>query len=477
MRELLITWGDGGGELAGRLVRELRAAVREGRLVAGERLPASRVLAAQLGVSRGVVVEAYEQLAAEGYLVGRQGSGTRVAAGVADGGARPPARVVETEPRYDLKPGTPDLGMFPRAAWAGAVRRALQGAENRDLGYRDPAGLPQLRRELAAYLGRVRAVVAEPERVMAINGVGQGLALLVQVLARRGRPRIAVEDPGSPGTLALLRAHGVRPIGVPVDEEGLRVGELAASGAQAVLVTPAHQYPTGVVLSARRRTELAAWARAGGLVVEDDYDAEFRYDREPLGAVQGLAPERTVYLGSLSKTLAPGLRLGWAVLPGRLAEDFRQAKQYADLGTGAIDQLAFAALLESGGYDRHLRTVRPRYRARRDALAEALRTHLPQARLQGVAAGLHLYADLPADTDEQAVADAAARRGVRVATVGPGRLAPGGPALALGCAGLPEQRLREAAALLGEAVREAGGTVREAGGAVRDVGGLGGAVS
>ncbi|KIQ67009.1 GntR family transcriptional regulator [Kitasatospora griseola] len=456
MRELLIELGDGPGGLAGRLTWGLRAAVRDGRLGVGERLPASRVLAAELGVSRGVVVEAYEQLAAEGYLVGRRGSGTRVAAGVAAVGPGPVSRVAPVEVRYDLKPGTPDLGAFPRAAWAAAVRRALLEAANSDLGYPDPAGLSQLRGELAAYLGRVRAVVARPERVAVVSGVGQGLALLVQVLAAGGRQRIAVEDPGSPGALELLRAHGVRPIGVRVDEEGLVVGELAASGADAVLVTPAHQYPTGVVLSARRRTELAAWARAGGLVIEDDYDAEFRYDREPLGAVQGLAPERTVYLGSLSKTLAPGLRLGWAVLPDHLVEEFAQAKLYADLGTGAIDQLAFAALLESGGYDRHLRTVRPRYRARRDALVAALRRHLPEAELRGVAAGLHLCADLPDGVDEQAVAEAALRRGVRVATVGPGRLVPGRPAIALGYAGVAEQRLQDAAALLGEAVREIG---------------------
>ncbi|OKJ01159.1 MocR-like pyridoxine biosynthesis transcription factor PdxR [Kitasatospora sp. CB01950] len=455
MRELLIEWGDGADGLVGRVVRGLREAVREGRLGPGERLPGSRVLAAELGVSRGVVVEAYEQLAAEGYLVGRRGSGTRVAAGVAVAGPGRVERAAPAEWRYDLKPGTPDLGAFPRAAWAAAVRRALQGAANSELGYPDPAGLPLLRGELAAYLGRVRGVVARPERVAVVSGVGQGLALLLQVLAAGGRRRIAVEDPGSPGTLELLRAHGVRPVGVRVDEEGLVVGELAASGAQAVLVTPAHQYPTGVVLSARRRTELAEWARAGGLVVEDDYDAEFRYDREPLGAVQGLAPERAVYLGSLSKTLAPGLRLGWAVLPEHLREEFAHAKQYADLGTGAIDQLAFAALLESGGYDRHLRAVRPRYRARRDALVEALRTHLPEAELRGVAAGLHLYLDLPDGVDEQAVAAAALRRGVRVATVGPGRLRPGRPAIAVGYAGVAEQRLRDAAALLGEAVREA----------------------
>ncbi|MEV4558005.1 PLP-dependent aminotransferase family protein [Kitasatospora sp. NPDC049285] len=451
VRELLIVLDHGRGELTGQLTRALREAVRDGRLAAGARLPATRVLAAELGVSRGVVVEAYEQLAAEGYLVGRQGSGTRVAAGVggarADGPVAPEAAV----PAYDLMPGTPDLGLFPRAAWAAAVRRALQTAPHRDLGYGDPAGLPRLRGELASYLGRVRAVAAGVERTMVVAGVGQSLSLLVGVLAGHGYRRIAVEDPGSPGAVELLRAHGVDPIGVPVDEEGLMVRELAASGADAVLVTPAHQYPTGVVLSARRRTELAAWARAGGLVIEDDYDAEFRYDREPVGAVQGLAVERTVYLGSLSKTLAPGLRLGWAVLPGRLAAEFREAKRYADLGTGAVDQLAFAALLESGGYDRHLRAVRPRYRARRDALVTALGVHLPQVELRGVAAGLHLYAELPDGLDEAALVAAALRRGVRVAAVAPSRITPGPGAIALGYAGVAEQRLAQAAALLGAA--------------------------
>ncbi|GAA2830477.1 PLP-dependent aminotransferase family protein [Kitasatospora paracochleata] len=457
MRELLITVDHTAGDLTGQLTRAVRAAVRDGRLAAGTRLPATRALAGELGVSRGVAVEAYAQLVAEGYLVSRHGSGTTVAPGVTPTGPAAPPRPPGPALGYDLKPGTPDLAAFPRAAWITAARKALADVPHRDLGYGDPAGLPAVRADLAAYLGRVRAATATPDRVMVVSGVGQSLALLVHLLAAHGHRRLAVEDPCSPGALGLLRAHGLDPVGVPVDEEGLRVADLEASGADAVLLTPAHQYPTGVVLSPDRRTALAAWAhRTGGVVIEDDYDAEFRYDREPVGCLQGLAHDRVIHLGSVSKSLAPGLRLGWAVLPQWLTDDFREAKRYADLGTGVVDQLAFAGLLTSGGYDRHLRTLRARYRLRRDALVDALGRELPGAAVRGVAAGLHLYLDLPAGTDEAAVVAAAAERGLRVEPVAPMRLAPGGPALALGYAGLPEHRLREAAALLAQAVEAVG---------------------
>ncbi|GAA4874333.1 PLP-dependent aminotransferase family protein [Kitasatospora terrestris] len=457
MRELLITVDHAAGDLTGQLTRAVRAAVQDGRLAAGTRLPATRALAAELGVSRGVAVEAYAQLVAEGYLVGRHGSGTRVADGVTPPGPPTPPPPAAAEPTHDLKPGTPDLAAFPRAGWAAAVRRALADAPHTDLGYGDPAGLPAVRAELAGYLGRVRAAAATPDRVMVVSGVGQGLALLARVLTRRGHGPFAVEDPCSPGTLGLLRAHGIEPVGVPVDDHGLDVAALAASGAGTVLVTPAHQYPTGVVLSPGRRAELAAWAhRTGGVVIEDDYDAEFRYDREPVGCLQGLAHDRVVHLGSVSKSLAPGLRLGWAVLPPWLAADFREAKRYTDLGTGVVDQLAFGRLLADGAYDRHLRDLRARYRARRDALVAALAAELPAARVRGVAAGLHLYLDLPDGSDEAAVVAAAGERRLRVEPVAPMRLAPGGPALALGYAGLPEHRLREAAHLLATAVAAAG---------------------
>ncbi|MQS11346.1 PLP-dependent aminotransferase family protein [Streptomyces kaniharaensis] len=456
MRELLLSLDHTQGDLTGQLIRELRTVVREGRLAADTRLPATRALAEELGVSRGVVVEAYAQLVAEGYLVARRGSGTRVASGITPAGPAAPAGPAEPTVAYDLKPGTPDLASFPRAAWLSATRQALAEALHSRLGYGDPAGQLGLRTELAAYVGRVRAAVAAPADVVVVSGVAQSLALLCGVLLARGHRRWAVEDPCSPGMLDLLRAHGVEPVGVPVDDEGIDVDALAASGAKVVLVTPAHQYPTGVVLAPARRTALLAWAqRAGALVVEDDYDAEFRYDREPVGCLQGLARDRVVHLGSVSKSLAPGLRLGWAVLPDRLVEDFRTAKRYADLGTGVIDQLAFAGLLASGAYDRHLRTVRARYRSRRDALVRSLGTHLPDAAVRGVAAGLHLYLDLPPGVEEQAVVTAALARGLRVEPVSPMRLSPGGPALALGYCGLTEGRLERATALLAQAVAAA----------------------
>ncbi|KJK58233.1 MocR-like pyridoxine biosynthesis transcription factor PdxR [Saccharothrix sp. ST-888] len=457
MRDLLVTVDHAAGDLTGQLTRALRQAVRDGRLAAGTPLPATRALAADLGISRGVAVEAYAQLVAEGYLVSRHGSGTRVAPGIAVPTARTAPAPRRPAPAYDLKPGTPDLAAFPRTAWLTATRQALTEIRHADLGYGDPAGLPQLRAELASYLGRVRAAAVQPEQVMIVSGVAQGLTLLIGMLAARGHRRVAVEDPCSPGALELLRAHGAEPVGIPVDDQGIDVDALAASGAHAVLVTPAHQYPTGVVLSPARRSALVRWAREqDGLVLEDDYDAEFlpslRPGGAPVGCVQGLAPDRVVHLGSLSKSLAPGLRLGWAIVPAALAADFRAAKRYADLGTGVLDQLAFAGLLATGSYDRHLRTLRPRYRSRRDALATALRRTLPTAEVRGVAAGLHLYLDLPDGVSEAAVVAGAAARGVRVEPVARMRLSPGGPALALGYAGLTEGRLTEAVELLAAAV-------------------------
>ncbi|OKI29221.1 PLP-dependent aminotransferase family protein [Streptomyces sp. CB03911] len=456
MSELLITVDAALGDLTGQLTRVLREAVRAGRLTAGSKVPATRALAGQLGVSRGVVVEAYAQLVAEGYLVAAHGSGTRVAPGIARPAPAAPPAAVEAAPAYDLKPGTPDLAAFPRAAWLAATRRALASAENQRFGYGDPVGLPRLRAELAGHLARARAAAAGPGEVTVVGGVAQGLSLLIPVLALHGHHRFAVEDPCSPGTLSLLRAHGVEPVGVPVDEEGLDVSALAATGATVALVTPAHQYPTGVVLAPARRGELLTWAKeTGGYVVEDDYDAEFRYDREPVGCLQGLAPDLVIHLGSLSKSLAPGLRLGWALLPPALAPDFHHAKQYADLGTGVIEQLAFAELLSGGGYHRHLRTVRAQYHRRRDALLEGLREHLPAAGVHGVAAGLHLYLALPPGTAEDLTVARAASAGVRVEAVAPMRLRPGPPALALGYGALPPHRLTRAAQLLAEAVNGA----------------------
>ncbi|MDI2128872.1 PLP-dependent aminotransferase family protein [Yinghuangia seranimata] len=460
MGDLLVGIDRSGGAVGAQITAGLRDAVRTGRLAPGDRLPSSRTLAADLGVSRGMVVEAYEQLVAEGYLTSKHGSGTRVAdipERRAPGGPEEPrdANDISALP-YDLKPGTSDMSAFPRAAWLAATRHALATVPHSRLSYGDPGGVPELRTALAAYLGRVRAAIASPDRIVVMGGVAQGIALLVQALQARGHTSIAVEDPSSAMQRDLLRSNGLPVVGAPVDCDGIDVAALARTGARAVLVTPAHQYPTGVVLSPERRAQLTAWARdVDGLIIEDDYDAEFRYDRDPVGCLQGLDPDRVAHLGSTSKALAPGMRLGWAVVPCAWLDQVRDLKRFADLGSAVINQFAFVSMLESGGYDRHLRAMRLRYRSRRDVVTDAFAEYLPEVEVNGIRAGLHLYVELPYGCREEEVVKAAAERGVRVEPVAPMR-EPGfeaPPALVLGYASLSEDRIRVAVRLLAEACR------------------------
>jgi GntR family transcriptional regulator/MocR family aminotransferase len=441
--ELLVSVERGNGSsLRAQIERELREAVRSGRLHAGTALPSTRALAGRLGVSRGVVVEAYAQLAAEGYLSARQGAPTRVAAVAA--ASRPAAAAVQSEPRprYDLRPQVPDLSAFPRRAWLAAERRALAALPHAGLDYPPARGAPELRTALAAYLGRARGLVAAPDRIVVTSGTLQSIALLAGVLRRRGVERVAVEQPGFPIHRALLRRHGIHAVRVPVDEDGLVVERLEGSGAGAVLVTPAHQMPMGAVLAPERRAALLDWAaRDDALVIEDDYDGEFRYDREPVGALQGLAPERVAYLGSASKVLAPGLRIGWTVLPSWLADDVADEKGWADAGSPLLGQLALADMVERGELDRHLRRVRASYRRRRDMLLAGIERLFPGVRVLGVAAGLHVAVQPAALFDEAALMAAAAERGVAVFAF---RAADGASTLLLGYANLPEPSIEPA---------------------------------
>src|SRR5580704_10350644 len=369
----------------------IREAIRTGRLPRGSSLPPSRVLAVDLGVSRGVVVEAYQQLTAEGYLASRAGGYTQVAAGA----ARPATELrlaPEAKPAIDLSYGRADVSSFPRAAWLRAIRSALAEAPNDVFGYLTGRGVPQLRTALAGYLNRVRGTVAEPDHMVICTGYAQGVTLLMGVLAAAGAKRLALEDPSSrDDALPAARAAGLEVVGIPVDGDGIRVDLLQASGADAVILTPSHQWPTGSVLSAANRAAVLRWAtRRGAVVIEDDYDAEYRYDRTPVGALQGLAPGHVVYAGSASKTLAPGIRLGWFVLPRHLTEPVTAAKIAADRGSPALEQVALADFVTRGEFDRHLRRMRPVYRRRRDALLAALARHLPWLQPVGVSAGLHL---------------------------------------------------------------------------------------
>ena len=439
-RELLVSLRRGAAPLHAQIEAQLRDGVRSGRLAAGERLPSSRALAAELGVSRGVVVEAYGQLAAEGYLTVARGAVPRVAAAAA--AAATAVKRLPAPLRYDLRPGTPDLSLFPRAAWAAAQRRALHEVADDDLGYPAPGGHPRLREALAAYLGRVRGVQAAPDRIVVCGGVAEAVAMVGRVLRAGGARRVAVEDPSHPGTRELIAHSGVEIVPVAVDDGGIDVGAVAAAGVDAVLVTPAHQSATGVVLEPARRAALAAWARdTGGLVIEDDYDAEYRYDRHPVGALQGVAPDHVVHVHSVSKTLAPALRLGWAAVPARLVAAVVEEKRLSDLGSPVLEQLTLAHFLERGELDRHLRRTRPAYRRRRDALLTAL----AGLEVEGVAAGLHMLVRLPPGRGEQEVVAAAAAQGVAVDPLGPHVAgAPRPPSLLLGYTRLPDAALGEA---------------------------------
>jgi GntR family transcriptional regulator / MocR family aminotransferase len=399
--------------------RALRQAMRDGRLAAGGTLPSSRSLARDLGVARGTVSAAYRQLAAEGYLELRQGAPVRVRWVPSHQQPSPAAASSPAAARWDFRPGRPDSASFPRQAWARACRQVLAGASDEAFGYGDPRGTVPLRRALAEYLGRARGVDTSPEQLLICGGFTQALALTCQVLRASGAI-LAVEDPGPHRYRRLAEAAGLAVVPVPCDQDGLEVGRLDRSGARAVLVTPAHQYPLGITMSPARRTALVEWARQReALIIEDDYDGEFRYDRQPVGALQHLDPHHVIYIGTASKTLAPGLRLGWLSPPASISTAISAAQEHTDRGTSVLDQLTFAQLITSGAFDRHVRRMRGIYRRRRDDLAQALARSQVGLRLTGISAGLHVLARLPEDgPTEKQIRSRAARRSIALHTLG-----------------------------------------------------------
>ncbi|HEU4347515.1 MAG TPA: PLP-dependent aminotransferase family protein [Actinoplanes sp.] len=455
MELLLSVSKDRPGTLRAQIEEQFRGAIRDGSLRAGTPVPSTRDLAGQLGVSRKVTVDAYAQLTAEGYLAMRQGAQPRVA----DGPflrAEPGRREVRPPPmRFDFRPSRPDVSSFPRESWARCLRDAITEITVADLGYGDAFGVDALREGMADYLGRVRGVVADPGRVMVTNGFLHGLGLICRALATRGARRIALEDPSSWEEDHLVERAGLEPVRVPVDDRGLDVAALAAAGADAVVLTPAHQHPTGVVLAPERRAALVAWLRQhDAIAIEDDYDAEYRYDRPAVGALQGLDHHHVVYAGTTSKVLAPALRLGWMVVPQALVDAVRRERLLADLGSARIEQLAFARFLARGDLDRHLRRMRIRYRARRDVMIGALAAELPEATVTGIAAGLHVTVGLPLTDDEEAVRRAATARGIDLSTMADYRSGGGHPpALILGYSQMSEARIRDGVRELAAAVR------------------------
>ncbi|MFJ9415200.1 PLP-dependent aminotransferase family protein [Streptomyces sp. NPDC101227] len=481
------------------LVRQLRLAISDGRLPVGSKLPATRALAADLRVSRGVVTEAYQRLSEDGQVAGRGRAGTVVVAAplaapapVPGATPPPPTNTLFTAPpgpdvfdalrtapaRIDLSPGQPDLTAFPRAAWLRAERAVLRTVPASDLGYGDPRGAAPLRLAVANWLARNRGIRADPAEVLIVAGTAQALGLIAQVLRRDGMSAIAVEDPGSLGVRQHLQSRQLETPPVPVDADGVRVDALRAAGAPAVVLTPAHQFPTGVVLGGRRRRELLAWAREGGLIVEDDYDAEHRYDRPPVPALRAMLAEHVCYAGSVSKLLAPALRVGWLLAPPRYRDALVEAKRFADLGNAVLPQHVLARLMESGELERRLRLLRTRHRRRRDAMIEAIRTHLPGAVVHGAAAGLHLTITFERSAEGSAersatgatgaavpdlsgtvisdtvLAATALAAGVKAQPLSWHSQRPHPPGLVLGYAASSPAAIAEGVALLGEALRQ-----------------------
>ncbi len=433
----------------------LRERIRSGVLAADATLPSTRALAGTLGVSRGVVSEAYGQLAAEGYLTTRQGAPVRVAR-VVHAVERPPAGSLLPHYAYDFHPGLPDLAGFPREAWMRSVRTALRDSPLDALGYGDPRGAPALREALAEHLGRVRGCDADPEHLVLCAGFMQGFSLLCRALRGRGVERIALEEPGWHTHRLIVEQAGLEIVPIPVDEDGIAIDALARAKVSTVLVTPANQFPTGAVMTPERRAALIEWAGEENLIVEDDYDSEYRYDRVAVGALQGLAPERVAHIGSASKRLAPGLRLGWMLLPSWLTWELTAGKTIEDGGSEIVGQLALRDFIAGGELDRHIRRMRLSYRARRAALISALARRLPQASVQSRgAAGLFVLVGLPAGVDEADVVRAAAARGVGVEGLSLHRYAASGePALLLGYGNLAEPAIEQGVHLLAEAYAE-----------------------
>jgi GntR family transcriptional regulator / MocR family aminotransferase len=442
-----------GETLRAALERALRDAIRAGALREGVRLPSSRVLAHMLGVSRGVVRDAYGQLEAQGFLVTLPRAAPVVAAVPRPETPRREPEAPAAAPRYDLTPTTPDVTLFPLNRWLSTAQQVARRAGVATLDYRESRGEHTLRAVLADHLGRTRGVITEPEQIIVVQGTAQALDLLLRVLVRRGASRVAVEDPSHTTNHERVRALGLDVVGQPVDAHGMVVSGLEADAA---LVTPAHQFPTGSVLSGERRRELLAWSReSGGLIVEDDYDAEFRYDRAPVRALQGVAPRQVVQLGTVSKTLVPALRLGWLVVPPELVDDAERTKLLLDIFSPPLDQLTLAEFLARGHYDRHVRRARAIYRTRRDRLLSALGKHLAELPIEGVAAGVHLLLGLPSGIRDTEITEEAQRAGIAVTPLSAFRLAPTGTGggLVIGYGRLHESAVEVATRALAEVIR------------------------
>ncbi len=447
-----------------RLAGAIRSAIRDGRLPLGAALPPSRALASDLDVSRWTVTQAYGQLATEGYLTARTGSATRVGwtPDASDDHGRPPGRqpaATRAQPvRYNLCSCHPDLRAFPRRKWVAAITAAAATASFDQFDYPEPGGLPELRQVLSEHLTRSRGAIADPATLSVFSGAGQALIQLCRALQAEGQTTLAIEDPGSVRYRQAALTTGMELIGLPVDERGLVVGSLDQHpDLRAVCVGIARQMTYGHPLPPDRRRQLLDWAgRVDGLVIEDDYDSEFSYERPAPSVLQGADPRRVALLGSMSQALGPTISIGWVVAPGRLVQAVR-AEEEIQLLPPALNQLALVQLMQSGAYDRHLRTTRLQLKRRRNALAESLRRRLPAYRVYGTDSGMQLMLELPGGSEPAAIVTAARQQGLLLGDLDEMRLSPdpARPGLLLGYGNLPDTAVDDAVAALAEVLRAA----------------------
>ena len=437
------------GPLFRQVYAGLRKAILSGVFKSGERLPATRELAQQLGISRTVVLLAYDQLLAEGFAAGRSGSGTYVSAAVTP--SRPtisevsakvhvsrfgkaaaaawskmnvPSRRTPALP-YDFAYGRSDVAAFPFAMWRRLLLKCARRVSASELDYGPAGGHIDLRAAICAHLRRSRAVNCDPSQIVVVNGSQQGLDLISRVLLQPG-DKVAIEDPGYQGTTEILRAAGARLLPVPVDDQGLDPGRLPA-GARVVFVTPSHQFPSGAILPFARRLALLKWAaRRDAVIVEDDYDGEFRYEGQALESLQGLDRDsRVIYVGTFSRTIFSALRIGYLVVPKGLVAAFCAGKWLSDRHTPSLEQATLAELISSGMYERYLRSVRRRNTARREVLLGAVNKYLrDRVQVGGAAAGAHVVMWPASRISEEALVAAAAARGVGVYPISPYYLKP-----------------------------------------------------
>ncbi|MDZ5471428.1 PLP-dependent aminotransferase family protein [Bacillus sp. 31A1R] len=408
--------------LTQQVYEQLRQFILNGDMKKDEKLPSTRELASSLGVSRNIVLEVYDQLVAEGYLIVRPRAGTFVAPGslFQTSGSKESLQKEEfihnkNQDIIDFRAATPAMDHFPRKTWGRLAKDICFDVPDMIFGYQSSDGLPELKEEISRYILRSRGVVCQPHQIMITSGATQALSLITEILMRDNQ-NVAVEDPVTDEMRTIFSYRGAHLCPIPVDDKGIQPEFLSEESPPGfVFVLPSHQFPMGVTLTIQRRIQLIEYARrCNSYIVEDDYDSEFTYEGTPVHSVQGLDPERVIYVGTFSKILSPALRIGYIVLPTGLVDEFKKLKWYTDRHHPSLEQLILTRFIREGYLDRHIRKMKRIYKQRREALVNSLKRHFPGCTILGHAAGMHLVAEFPNVSFTQQIIDWVCKHGVKI---------------------------------------------------------------